>query len=78
MFTLHDLHWIAAVLNPRTRMLKLATDAERGHAHGLVRSEVAKIVEMDQIDDNRSVQYVATISPFIIISQEIQISYGTV
>jgi hypothetical protein len=59
-------------------MLKLATDAERGHAHGLVRSEVAKIVEMDQIDDNRSVQYVATISPFIIISQEIQISYGTV
>jgi hypothetical protein len=34
IFTLHDLHWIAAVLNPRTRMLKLATDAERSYAHG--------------------------------------------
>ena len=25
MFNLHDVHWIAAALNPRTRMLKLAT-----------------------------------------------------
>jgi hypothetical protein len=52
MFTLHDLHWIAASLNPRTLMLKLATDTERGHAHGLVRSDVAKIMEMDRTDDN--------------------------
>jgi hypothetical protein len=63
MFTLHDLHWTAAVLNPRTRMLKLATDVERGYAHGLVRSEIAKIVEMDRSDDNRSVQSVAATSP---------------
>jgi hypothetical protein len=43
-------------------MLKLATDAERGHAHGLVRSEVSKIMEMDRTDDNRSVQSVANIN----------------
>jgi hypothetical protein len=63
MFTLHDMHWIAAVLNPRTRMLKLATDAERGYAYGLVRSEVAKIMEINRTDDDPSMQFVATTCP---------------
>jgi len=63
MFILHDLHWIAATLNPRTRMLKLATDVERAHAHELVCSEVAKIMEMDRSNDNRSLQSVAAASP---------------
>ncbi|CAF4982024.1 unnamed protein product, partial [Rotaria sp. Silwood1] len=35
MFSLHDLHWIAAILNPHTRMLKHATDVERAHAYCL-------------------------------------------
>jgi hypothetical protein len=63
MFILDDFHWIAAVLNPRTRMLKLATDAERTHAHGLVRSEVAKIMELEQPEDNRTVESQAIVNP---------------
>jgi hypothetical protein len=63
MFILHDLHWIAATLNPHTRMLKLATDVERAHAHELVCSEVAKIMEMDRSNDNRFLQSVAAASP---------------
>ncbi len=54
---------MAAVLNPRTRRFKLTTDAERGHVHGLVRSGVAKIVEMDRTNDNQLMQSVAIISP---------------
>lgn len=54
MFSIHDLHWMAAVLNPRTRMLKLARDVERSHAHGLIRSELAKMIELDRTDDNLS------------------------
>ena len=54
MFTVHDLHWMAAVLNPRTRMLKLATDLERSHAHGLIQSELAKMIELNRTDDNLS------------------------
>ena len=42
MFILNDLHWIAAILNPRTRILKLAAHLERTHAYGLVRSESEK------------------------------------
>ena len=48
MFTIHDLHWLAAVLNPRTRMLKLATDLERSHADDLIRSELANMIELDR------------------------------
>jgi hypothetical protein len=44
-------------------MLKLATDVERAHAHELVCSEVAKIMEMDRSNDNRSLQSVAAASP---------------
>ena len=60
MFTLHDLHWIAAVLNPRTRMLKVATDAEGAHAYSLVRAEITKIMEIHQNNDNPSVPPRAT------------------
>jgi hypothetical protein len=56
MFTLHDLHWIAATLNPRTRMLKFATDTERAHAHGLVHSELVKVMDIDRANDNQSIQ----------------------
>jgi hypothetical protein len=63
MFTMHNLHWFAATLNPRTRMLKLATDVERVQAHGLDQSELVKIMEMDRINDNRSVQSMAPTSP---------------
>jgi hypothetical protein len=59
MFTLEDVHWIAATLNPRTRMLKHATDAERAHAHSLVRRELTKIMETEKSDD-RSVEPLAT------------------
>ncbi|CAF3314721.1 unnamed protein product [Rotaria socialis] len=52
MFSLHDLHWIAAILNPRTRMLKRATDVERTHANCLVKAEITKIIETHQIDYN--------------------------
>ena len=45
MFEIDVLHWIAVTLNPRTRMLKLATDVERIHAHSLVHSELAKIID---------------------------------
>ncbi|CAF0934061.1 unnamed protein product [Didymodactylos carnosus] len=62
MFVLDDLHWIA-VLNSRTRMLKLATDAERAHAHGLVRSELAKIIETERAEDNRSVESPVIVNP---------------
>lgn len=54
MFTIHDLHWMAAMLNPPTRILRLATDLERSHAHGLIRSELAKMIELDGTDDNLS------------------------
>lgn len=60
MFNLHDLHWVAATLNPRTRMLKLATDAERNRAHELVRSEVVKIIDTQQVNDNQSVKVLTT------------------
>jgi hypothetical protein len=63
MFVLDDLHWIAAVLNPRTRMLKLATDAERAHAHGLVRFELAKIIETERAEDNRPVESSVVVNP---------------
>ncbi|CAM4766600.1 unnamed protein product, partial [Rotaria magnacalcarata] len=63
MFTLHDLHWMAATLNPRARLLKLAIDAERTHAYHLVRAEVAKIMEIQLADNNPSVQSPVTSSP---------------
>jgi hypothetical protein len=63
MFTLHDLHWIAATLNPRTRMLKLATDAEHARAHGLVHSELVKVMDMDVASDNQSTQLLPVASP---------------
>ncbi|CAF0930057.1 unnamed protein product [Adineta ricciae] len=56
MFNLHDLHWIAAVLNPRTRMLKLATDYERSHAYDLIRAELTKIIETNQANGGTSTQ----------------------
>ena len=43
MFTLDNVHWIAATLNPRTRMVKMATEAERALAHSLVRTELEKL-----------------------------------
>ncbi|CAF2741246.1 unnamed protein product [Rotaria sp. Silwood2] len=55
MFSLHDLHWIAAVLNPHTRMLKHATDVERAHAYCLVRARIVKFMEVAQIDNNEEV-----------------------
>ncbi|CAF4580493.1 unnamed protein product, partial [Rotaria sp. Silwood2] len=55
MFSLHDLHWIAAVLNPHTRMLKHATDVERAHAYCLVRARLVKFMEVAQIDNNEEV-----------------------
>ncbi|CAF1312512.1 unnamed protein product, partial [Rotaria sp. Silwood1] len=63
MFSLHDLYWIAAILNPHTRMLKHATDVERAHAYCLVRARVAKLMEMAQIDNNEEVLSPATMSP---------------
>ena len=63
MFTLHDLHWIVALLNPRTRMLKLATDIERIHAHGLVCFELATILENDQTNDSQSTLTATIVSP---------------
>lgn len=60
MFVLHELHWVAAVLNPRTRLLKLATETERCHAHDLVCSKVANIMEMDRTNDNQSTLSVET------------------
>ncbi|CAF5117932.1 unnamed protein product, partial [Rotaria sp. Silwood1] len=62
MFSLHDLHWIAAILNPHRRMLKHATDVERAHAYCLVQARVAKLMEMAQIDNNEEVLSPATIS----------------
>ena len=44
------------MLNPRTRMLKLATDAERVYAHGLVRSEIAKIMETNQNESHSTME----------------------
>ncbi|CAF4716107.1 unnamed protein product, partial [Rotaria sp. Silwood2] len=55
VFSLHDLHWIAAVLNPHTRMLKHATDVERAHAYCLVRARLVKFMEVAQIDNNEEV-----------------------
>ncbi|CAF2952366.1 unnamed protein product [Rotaria sp. Silwood2] len=63
MFSLHDLHCIAAILNPHTRMLKHATYVERAHAYCLVRARVAKLMEIAQIDNNEEVLSPATISP---------------
>ena len=54
MFTLHDLRWIVAVLNPHTRMLKMATDLERVHTYSLVRAEITKLIEVDQNNGNPS------------------------
>ena len=54
MFTFHDLHWIAAVLNSHTRMLKMATELERAHAYPLVRAEITKLIEIDQNNGNPS------------------------
>ena len=54
MFTLHDLHWIAAVLNSHNRMLKMATDLERVHTYSLVRAEITKLIEVDQNQGNPS------------------------
>ncbi|CAF1594607.1 unnamed protein product [Rotaria sp. Silwood1] len=62
MFSLHDLHWIAAILNPHTRMLKHATDVERAHAYCLVRARIAKLMEMSQIDNTEEVLSPATTS----------------
>ncbi|CAF2877010.1 unnamed protein product [Rotaria sp. Silwood2] len=62
MFSLHDLHWIVAIRNPHTRMLKHATDVERAHAYCLVRAKVAKLMEIAQIDNNEEVLSPATIS----------------
>lgn len=59
MFSLEDVHWIAATLNPRTRMLKHATDAERAHAHSLIRCELTKIMETEKSDE-RSVEPLVT------------------
>ena len=42
------------MLNPRTRILKLATDLERSHAHGLIRSKLATMIELDRTGDNLS------------------------
>ena len=38
MFNLDYAHWIAAVLNPRTSMLKVAKDAEQLYAYALISS----------------------------------------
>ena len=54
MFTSHDLHWVDAVLNPHTRMLKMATDLGRAHAYSLVRAEITKLIEVDQNNGNPS------------------------
>ena len=54
--TLCDLHRTAVVLNPRTRILKLAIDVERGRPHTLVRSEMTQTREMTQSDDSRLAQ----------------------
>ena len=54
MFNSSELHWIAAVPNPRTRTLKLTTDIERTHAYGLVRTELAKIIGKQLNNDKRS------------------------
>lgn len=59
MFTFHDIHWIAAVLNPRTRMLKMATDSERAHAYSLVRAEAAKIMDK-QHEENPTIVNLAS------------------
>lgn len=63
MFKLHDVHWIAAVLNPRTRMLKMASEVERNHAHDLVRSELTKILDMKCQEDCRLIQLLSNNSP---------------
>ncbi|CAF0844168.1 unnamed protein product [Adineta steineri] len=56
MFNLHDLHWIAATLNPRTRMLKLATESERTHTYDLIHAELSKIIQMNQANDVQAIQ----------------------
>lgn len=61
MFDMHDLHWVAAVLNPRTRMLRMATDAERCRAHGLVCSRITQILELDRVGNNQTKQSVQTV-----------------
>ncbi|CAF5114625.1 unnamed protein product, partial [Rotaria sp. Silwood1] len=62
MFSLHDLHWIAAMLNPHRRMLKHANDVELAHAYCLVRARIGKLMEMAQMDNNEEVLSPATIS----------------
>ena len=56
IFNLDNVHWIAAVLNPRTRMLKMATDAERLYVHVLVRTELEKTVELQQTEVHHSIE----------------------
>ena len=63
MFTLGDVHWIAATLNPRTHMVKTATGTERAHAYSLVRTELEKIIEVEQSNDSRSVQSATIANP---------------
>lgn len=43
---------MAVVLSPHTRMVKLATDVKHGHAHNLIQSELAKMIELDRIGYN--------------------------
>lgn len=63
MFNLEDEHWIAGVLNPRTRMLKMATDIERSNAHTLVRRELEKIIQLQGTEDHHSTAAASTKSP---------------
>jgi hypothetical protein len=53
---------MAVVLNRRTRILKLATDVEHSHAHGLIRSELAEMIVLDRTDDNLSNECTTTSS----------------
>ena len=67
MFISNDLQWIAAKLNPRTGMLKLATDPERTHTYGLVRSELAKIIGKQSKKGSRSAPSSAIINSMMIL-----------
>ena len=56
MFEINDLHWIAATLNPRTLMLKLATYVECIRANSLVHPELAKIIDGSRADQDTTAQ----------------------
>lgn len=62
MFNFRDVHWIAVVLNPRTRMLKVATDDERAHAYSLIRAEIIKLMDQQQTNENSSASITAIIN----------------